>query len=81
MVDYINVIRRDLKVPTIIKDMLDKKTRLPYIYQSKIGYDTLTQNVILKEKINLLGTTKLDINIELKMKNSRIEYLESKKPI
>ena len=31
--------------------MLDRHNRLPYNYQSKIGYDSLIQNVILKELI------------------------------
>ena len=59
-------------------DISDKYNRLPYIYQSKIGYDNLIQNMILKELINIMGTTITDIDIELKMKISRIEYLESK---
>ena len=29
--------------------MLDRYKRLPYTYQSKIGYDALIQNVTLKE--------------------------------
>ena len=58
--------------------MLDSYMRLPYIYQSKIGYDRLNQNVILKELIDMLGTTITDLDIELKMKISRIKYLESK---
>ena len=58
--------------------MLDINIRLPYNYQSKIGYDTLIQNVIVKELINIMGTTITDIDIELKMKISRIENLESK---
>ena len=58
--------------------MLDKYNRLPNIYQSKIGYDTLIQNVILKELINILGTTITDLDIELKIKICRIEYLESR---
>ena len=77
MDDFINVIRRDFKVQTKINDMLDKYNRLPYIYRSKIGYDTLIQNVILEEMINLIGTVIVDIDIELKMK-IRIEYLQSK---
>ena len=60
-----------------IKDILDKYNRLPYNYQSKIGYDTLIQ-IVLEEIINLMGTTIVDIDIELKMKISRIKYLESK---
>ena len=69
--DFVNVIRKDPKVRNKINDMLDKYNILPYIYQSKIGYDTLIQNVILKELINIMGTTITDLDIELKMKKSR----------
>ena len=51
--------------------MLDRCMRLPYKYQSKTGYDFLIQNVIPKELINILATTITDLDIELKMKNSR----------
>ena len=34
---------------------------------------------MLKELINIMGATITDMDIELKMKISRIEYLESKK--
>ena len=78
MEGFINAIKRDSKVQLKIRDMLDKYNRLLFNYESKIGYDTLIQNVILKEMINLMGTTIVDIDIELKMKISRIKYLESK---
>ena len=52
--------------------------RIPYKYQSKIGYETLIQNVILKELINIMGTKITDLDIELKLRYSRIEYLESR---
>ena len=58
--------------------MKDRYMRLPSNYQSKIGYDCLIQNVILKELINIMGTTITDLDIELKMKISRIKYLESR---
>ena len=58
--------------------MLDNYNRLPYSYQTKMTYDTLIQNVILKELINIMGTTVLDIDIEIKKKNGRIKYLEVK---
>ena len=58
--------------------MLDRYKRLPYNYQSKIGYNALIQNVILKKVINIMGTTITDLDIKLKMKIVRIEYLESK---
>ena len=52
--------------------------RLPYKYQSKIGYDCLIQNIILKVLINIMAGTITDLDIELRMKISRIKYLENK---
>ena len=76
--DFVNVIRKDPKVGIKLNDMLDRFNRLPYIYQSKIGYDTLIHNVILRDLINIMGTTITASDLELKMKISRIEYLESR---
>ena len=75
---FLNVIRKDPKVRIIINVKLDRCNRLPYNYQSKIGYDTSIQNVILEELINIMGTTITDLDIELKMKNCRKKYLENK---
>ena len=44
-------------------------------------YDNLIQNVILKDLINIMNTTIKDLDIELKMKISRIEFLENEKLI
>ena len=49
MEDFVNVTRKDPKVRNKINDMLNRYDRLPYNYQSKIRYDFLIQNVILKE--------------------------------
>ena len=76
MEDLVNVIRKDPKVRNKINDTLDRCMILPYKYQSKIGYDCLIQNIILKELINIMGETITDLDIELKMKISRIKYLE-----
>ena len=78
MEDFINVIRKDPKVRDKINNMLDRYMRLTYNYQSKISYDTLIQNVILKDMINIMGGTITDLDIELKMKIKRIKYLESR---
>ena len=78
---FVNVIRKDPKVRVKINDTLDRYMRIPVKYQSKIGYDCLIQNIILKELINIMGTTITDLDIELKKKISRIEYLENKKHI
>ena len=58
--------------------MLGGYNRLPPKYQSKIGYDTLIQNVVPKELIKIMGTRITDLDTELKLKISRIKYLESK---
>ena len=76
--DFVKVIRKDPKVKIKMHDMLDRYNRLPFNYQSKMGYDTLFQNVILKELISIMVTTITDSDIELKMKISRIKYLENK---
>ena len=78
---FVNVIRKDPKVRVEINDTLDRYMRLSYKYQSKIGYDTLIQNIILRELINIMGTTITNLDIKLKMKISRREYLENKKHI
>ena len=71
-------IKRDPQVQIKIKDILVEYNRLPYKYQSKIGCDTLLQNVIFKEMINLMASTIADLDIELKLKISRIKYLEKR---
>ena len=78
MDDFINVIKKDPQIRNKLYVMLDKYNRLPYKYQSKIGYDSLIRNVVLKELINIMGTAITVMDTELKRKISRIEYLESK---
>ena len=53
MEDLIKVIKKDPRVQNIIKIMLDRYMSLPYNFQSRIGYNSLIQNVILKELINI----------------------------
>ena len=45
--------------------MIDENNREPYNYQSNLGYDTLIQNVIPKKIKKLMGTTIVDLDIEL----------------
>ena len=53
--------------------MLERYNRLPLKYQSKIEYDSLIQNVIHKELMNIMGSTITDLDIQLEMKISRIK--------
>ena len=45
----INVIKKGRQIRIKRNNMLDRYNRLPYSYQSEIGYDSLIQNVILQE--------------------------------
>ena len=78
---FLNIVRKDPKVRIKINDTLDRYMRLPYKDQSRIGYDTLKQIIILKELNNIMSTTITDLDIELTKKISRIEYLENRKHI
>ena len=71
---FINVIKEDPQKRNKINDMLDRYNRLPIEYRSKICYHTLIQNDFFKEIKNILATTITNLDIELKMKISRIEY-------
>ena len=57
--------------------MLDRYNRLTYDRKIEIVYNNLIQNIILKELINIMSIMILDLDMELKMKTSRIKYLES----
>ena len=75
---FIKLFKKDAKVQNKINIMLDRYTSLLYNFQSKIGYNSLIQNVIPKELINIMAMTINDLDKELKMKISRIRYLDSK---
>ena len=76
---FINVIKKDPFVCMKINNMLDRYNRLTYNRKIEIAYDNLIQNIILKELINIISLMIRDLNMELKMKISRIKYLENKK--
>ena len=79
MEDFINIIKKDPLVCIKINNMLDRYNKLSYDHKIEIVYDNLIQNIILKELINIMSVMIIDLDIELKMKISRIKYLESKK--
>jgi len=74
--DFINVIKKDPRVCIKINNMLDRYNRLSDNHKIEIIYDNLIHNIILKELINMMATMIIDIDMELKMKISRIKYLE-----
>ena len=76
---FINVIKKNPFVCMKINNMLDRYNRLTYNRKIEIAYDNLIQNIILKELINIISVMIRDLNMELKMKISRIKYLENKK--
>ena len=75
-----NVIKKDPYVCMKINNMLDRYNRLTYDHKIEIVYDNLIQNIIFKELINIMSIMISDLDMELKMKISRIKYLENKTP-
>ena len=75
---FINVFKKDPFVCMKINNMLDRYNRLTYDHKIEIVYDNLIQNIILKELINIMSIMISDLDIKLKMKISRIKYLENK---
>ena len=78
---FLNVIKKDPFVCMKINNMLDRYNRLTYYHKIEIVYDNLIQNIILKELINIMSIIISDLDMELKMKISRIKYLENKRLI
>ena len=74
---FINVIKKDPFVCMKINNMLDRYKRLTYDHKIEIAYDNLIQNIFLKELINIMSIMISDLDMELKMNISRIEYLEN----
>ena len=68
MEDFIRAIKKDSKIQNKINIMLDRYMSLPYEFRSKIGYNSLIQNVLLKELINIMSLIIIDLDIELKLK-------------
>ena len=65
---FMKVILKDPKIQNKINIMLDRFMSLPYDFQSRIGYNSLIQIVILKELINIMSLIIIDLDNELKMK-------------
>ena len=81
MDDFLNVTKKDPQIRNKINDTLDRHNGLHCNYQLKTGCDSLIQNVKLKELINIMGTTKTDLDKEIKTKISRKKCLKNKKHI
>ena len=74
---FINVIKKDPFVCMKIFNMLDRYNRITYDHKIEVVYDILIQNIILKELINIMSIIISDLDMELKLKISRIKYLEN----
>ena len=74
---FINVIKKNHFVCNKFNNMLDKYNRLTYDYKIEIAYDNLIQNIILEELIHIMSLMIRDLDMELRLKISRIKYLES----
>ena len=60
--------KKDPKIQNKVNIMSNIYKSLPYDFRSKIGYNSLIQNIILKELKNIMSLIIIDLDIELKMK-------------
>ena len=74
---FINVIKKYPSVCMKINNMLDRYNRLTYDHKIEIVYDNLIQNFFPKNLLNIMSIMISDLDMELKMKISRVKYLES----
>ena len=74
---FVNVVRKDPFVCMKIYNMLERYNRLTYNHKIEVVYDNLIHNIILKEFLNIMSIMISDLDMELKMKISRIKYLGS----
>ena len=70
MENFIKAIKKDKRIRNNINIMLDRYLSLPYEFQSRIGYDSLIQNIILKQLIIMLCLIIVDLDVEIKLKKS-----------
>ena len=63
---FIKVNKKDPQVLINLRSKLDKCVKLSLNYQSKLGYDTLIQKVILEEIINLINFMRVNKDRQLK---------------
>ena len=68
---FIKLIKKDTRVQNNINIMLDRYMSLTHDFQSRIGYNSLIQNVILKELINIMAMTINDLDIEIKILSNK----------
>ena len=72
---FINVLKKDPFVCMKINNMLDRYNRITYDHKIEIVYDNLIQNIFPKELVKIMSIMISDLDMELKMKISRINYL------
>ena len=69
--DFIKVIKKDSRVQNNINIMVNRYMSLHYDFQPRIGYNSLIQNVILKELNNIMARIINDLDIELKILSNK----------
>ena len=77
MTDFIEIIQKDFKTQDNISQIIDKYNNQSYATRSKLGQNALIQSSIYKEAINM-GDTINDMDIEIKQKDNKINFLEDK---
>ena len=76
MAEFIESIEKGSMVKHEKPQTIKKHNKEPYSPQSKLWENALTQNNVIEQAINIIGDTIEDMDVEIKRKEYRLEFLE-----
>ena len=78
MGELIEIIKKDTNIQNYISVTIDKYNKESFATISQIGEKASIQNKDFKKAINKKGKTISDMDIEVKQKDNKIQFLEEK---
>ena len=78
MSNFIETIKKDIKIQDEISQTVEKYKNESFSTRSQIGQNALIQSKFFKQAIKIMGDTIDDIHIEIEQKDKKISFLEKK---
>ena len=78
MAGFIENIKDNSRVQNETTQTIEKYNKESYPKQCKIGQSTLIQSKVFEQAIKIMGDNIEDMDIEIKQKDNKIEFLENK---
>ena len=78
MARFLQIMKRDSKVPNESIQTIEKYNKESYSTQSRIGQNAVIQNKVVEQEINIIGDTIEGMDFDIEEKDNKIEFLENK---